>query len=460
MISFPALEHIDISGYGLYPGRSENESGLHAAVMEGLTLVIGANGLGKTTLITLLYRMLSGPADIPNLGSGEELGTRRLEATSLPTYSRNLFANRVANQAQGATATLQFHVGGIAISLTRHLTNLALAELLVNGKRPPDMTETVYQNTISLHAGVGSFGDFLLMLRYLVFYFEDRRALVWDQSAQRQLLRMLFLPPQQAQRWTEMEREILAEDSQVRNFQAVVGREERTLVRNLNRAASATTLRAELETLEALQDKSLERIRELGEHTAELDNLRQRGRTTHMEAQQERESRFRAVEQAKMVAIQARFPEQAATGRYILAHLMTEHECLVCGTRVPEVAEQYKRRIEEDHCVVCATPLSQAEGVIEAREIADERVRRQTEALAVADLSLAGAASVRIARETDFDEHRQSLARLESEIAERSSRIDAIVAALPPSDVAIRTQRDDLARIRGQLENRKVTLAQ
>ncbi|WP_447929958.1 hypothetical protein [Sphingopyxis fribergensis] len=458
MISVPAFTQIGISDYGLYPGR-EGAPGLHASVLEGLTLIVGANGLGKTTLITLLYRMLSGPFDIPNLTAGEELGTRRLEATALPPFVRSQFAARVSDQAKTARATVSIIIGGRAVQIERGLNNLALLQVTVEGEILANLTEDAYQELICGLAGVGSFGDFLLMLRYLVFYFEDRRALVWDQSAQRQLLRMLFLPPDQAKRWTEMEREILVEDSQVRNFQAVVGREEKSLNKNLVKAASASTLKVELEALEVLQENSREKIRALGEYTADLDNRRQQSRASFLASQQEREARFRAVEAAKLVAIQSRFPEKAATGRYILAHLMTEHDCLVCGTHVPDVAKEYAKRVESDECVVCATPLGQAEGIVEAREVADERVKRRTDALIAAERTLDGDKAANAIAEAEFDEHRRTLAILEAETAERANRIDALALALPPSEVAMRSQRDDLARLRAQFETRKENLA-
>ena len=207
-------------------------------------------------------------------------------------------------------------------------------------------TEEGLQALVAEHAGVGSFGDFILMLRYLVFYFEDRRQLVWDASAQRQLLRMLFLPPDVALRWTEMERSILQNDSRMRNFQAVVGKEEKLLSKSLAKASDAVELRAELQALEALQEPARQRLEDLEKLTDELDQRRQNARLANLRAQQERESRFRALEHSKLVAIEARFPGRLETGRYMIAHLMSEQDCLVCGSHAPNAAEMYAHRLE------------------------------------------------------------------------------------------------------------------
>jgi hypothetical protein len=83
MISIPIFEQLDISGYGLFPGSDKTGPGLHATFRPGLTLVLGANGLGKSTLVTIIYRLLTGPYDIARIADRPELGTLRLTPTQL-----------------------------------------------------------------------------------------------------------------------------------------------------------------------------------------------------------------------------------------------------------------------------------------------------------------------------------------------------------------------------------------
>src|SRR5687768_10060351 len=76
-VRFPVLTGLQVEDYGLYPGK--RGKGLKAALPSGLTVVLGANGLGKTTLVWIMYRLLSGPYDIPGLDDGGDLGGRSLE---------------------------------------------------------------------------------------------------------------------------------------------------------------------------------------------------------------------------------------------------------------------------------------------------------------------------------------------------------------------------------------------
>ena len=229
MISFPLFDRLDITGYGLFPGAKDGEPGLHIEFQPGLTYILGANGLGKTTLTTILYRMLTGPTDIPGLASRADLGSVKLQPTGLRGAAKAIFANRVSDGARNSMARVKFTLGVHEIVVERRLSDLSLLRFEVDGQQRSTDETNSFQADIKQFVGVWSFGDWILLLRHIVFYFEDRRALIWDPSAQRQLLRFLFLPPETARKWTEDERDILELDSRARNLNAAVYREEQAL---------------------------------------------------------------------------------------------------------------------------------------------------------------------------------------------------------------------------------------
>jgi energy-coupling factor transporter ATP-binding protein EcfA2 len=101
MVNFPIFQRLDISSYGLYPGSPDAaEPGLHIEFRSGLTLILGANGLGKSTLISIMYRLLTGPFDIPGIVGRTDLGTMKLAATPLARSDRTTFAQRVVDGAR------------------------------------------------------------------------------------------------------------------------------------------------------------------------------------------------------------------------------------------------------------------------------------------------------------------------------------------------------------------------
>ena len=291
MINLPVLNKFEIDNYGLFPGTGA-KPGLHTKFAPGLKLVLGANGLGKTTLITILFRMLTGPLDIPNFGSGGDLGSRRLEARTLPHLDRQIFAQRVSDGAAEAHATLSFYLGETEIQVRRSLKTLELLALTVNGE-DVQVSEEEYAELVQEHARLSSFGDWILALRHLTFYSEDRRALIWDASAQRQLLRLLFLPPSEAAEWTSREREILELDSTVRNRQYFLGREERAIARAEKSLSTAGEVRQQLKLSQQIQADEQSRLDALNDDLVTISAARETARLNALKDEQAYESAMR-----------------------------------------------------------------------------------------------------------------------------------------------------------------------
>lgn len=452
MINLPILDRLDIVGYGLYPGRGDNKPGLHIKFQPGLTLILGANGLGKTTLVNILYRLLAGPFDIRGLSERTDLGSGNLQPTS-SSVDRALFRRRVSDGARAATAELRFNLGSHKLVVERSLHNLSLTRFSVDGKEFSPH-EDAFLTEVPKLVGVWSFGDWVLLLRYLTFYFEDRRALVWDASAQRQVLRFLLLSVDIAQKWSEDEREILALDSQARNLSTVIFQQESRLSDVELKLDEGVDVRAELKALEQLQQIDGDLRERLDEEFLQRDSQRDSARLRFLKAQQERETRYRVAERAKLIAIETRFPGKSDTARYILAQLMTENDCLVCGNRSSAAAATLEQRIERQQCVVCGSDMAgppQASAVSSTTELADFRVGNAMVKLAEIEPELAEAQVDLEQIEKQHSGLRSEITSLDARMSGRSARINALVGRLPPAEMELHENRSSLVAMRGHL---------
>ncbi len=458
-VRFPVLESLHVTDYGLFPGSKPDRGGLKATFEPGLTVVLGANGLGKTTLVWILYRLLSGPYDITSLDAGGVLGGRTLEHGKLRRPQQQMFAQRVADNAENAVARLSFRLGERSISIARRLSSLELLEFTVDDEERPTNERESYQTAIAEMTGLWSFGDWILLLRHLTFYFEDRRELVWDTSAQRQILRLLFLPAATAKEWTEREREIFKLDSRVRNDGAVLTRREGELAQDEDFQDSALDVREELNGLQDLQERDEQRRDELDEELLELDAEREASRLTLLQAEQEREATFRALEHAKLVALEHRFPSASETARYILAELLTEAECLACGNQVPEVAQAFESRLVNSECIVCGSEVApEAARSTETANLSDARVARRARDLAQVDADVNAAKAKLQEAESRYDEVRHKLQELDVAVTRRRERIDALIRRLPKEEATLHQQRDELALLRRRVASLKEEL--
>ena len=450
MINLPLLNSLDVVNYGLYPGDDLDNPGLHQAMGPGLTLVLGANGLGKTTLVMMLYRLLTGPYDISALARPTELGNADTSATELSSSLRRIFARRVSDNATNAVATLAFHIGGEEVLVSRSLRNLALLEFAV-GETTFSAEEATYQEEIKKLAGVSTFGDWILLLRYVVFYFEDRRSLVWDPSAQRQLLRILFLDPDESEWWLGRERDILVTDSKMRNTRAVFTREAGNLAVDESRSVSEPEIRQRILQLEQELQRDHSALENLHADLADLQDRHEGARLRFHALAAERESRFRNLERQLLLMVHERLPKHSDYARFILGQLLSDTECLVCGNSVPSVAESMEARIRGNLCLVCGSGLissdEQTEILPSSEEIStlEEQLRNTSTELETASISLAEA-------EGDRKSAGDEIGKLRASIANCSASLESLLRRLPPGEGDLHERRQELSSLRGRLE--------
>jgi len=451
MINFPVFESLDISGYGLYPGPSNPDKGLKIQFQPGLTLVLGANGLGKTTLVRILYRLLTGPFDIPRLEGRFDLGTTRLDAKKLSRKYQQTFGARVMDGARNATAILSLHLGNRKVLIERRLSNLALIRLEIDDSPVEAIDEITYQEKTIELVGTSSFGDWILLLRFLIFYFEDRRALVWDPAAQMQILRILLLSGTKAKLWTKDYREILELDSQMRNLQAVVGKEEKDLAKTETQVKDGDATLKKLNELIKLRDKETELYERLLDELQEVDKSRKQARQRVLKSEQEREAAFRGIERIKFASIGNQFPSSRETAKYIFAQLLTDQECIVCGNNVPGVEAEYANRIEKAQCVVCGSGRPGQESPLDAKDGKHSKnLQQSTIELRQIETDLEEARRALNEAEANFQSHENQINELREKIENQSNRIDLLIINLPPEEAKINKHRTrlDLMHVR------------
>jgi hypothetical protein len=447
MIRFPIFEHLDVDNYGMFPG-TDSHPGLHVRFEPGLTLVLGANGLGKTTLVTLIYRMCVGPYEIPRIASGVPLGTRSIDATRLQPLERRILAARVVDEAKDASATLRFSLGDHRLEVSRSLAALAVTTIRHNDK-PIEPTEEAFQELITRLTGLPAFGDWILILRYLIFYFEDRSALVWDPTAQRQILRVLLLPTSTAAAWATKEREVLELDSRVRNLRNTLNREEGVHhVAQLRAKESASVVKT-LGEVEARLALEVPRLEALTDALPDAEAARQRARLRALTTEQDRDAAQRALERLQLQRIAAAFPGHDETAKYLLSRFLSTDVCQTCGNTVPEFAATLEERIRGSECVVCGSSLSST--AEEPRRLARQHNQAEND-LARRETALSAAVQLRDQAEAVYEAAITEYEEVATLVADLRARAAALVRRLPPDERALHSQSAEVSSLRARLE--------
>jgi hypothetical protein len=315
MITFPVLTFLRVENYGLFPGKPVSK-GIEWDFKKGLCLIAGINGLGKTTLLTMLLRVFSGPFDLTGDGLPETLESVIPESPILlKTRVLRYFAQRVADQGREATVTLKAKFGKDEITISRHLFDLRLLLFAVNDE-PRDLganrqdREAAFQQLMCTFFDLSSFVDVLLVLHHVIFFMEVGLGALWDENAQRHLLRALYLEKDLAAQVAAAERRVVSTDSRARNISASAFAIEERLRHARASAANASEIAVELAAEQKLLDAELMERERLDSLLDELDEQRKEVRREYEQAKltrEEADQRFRAA-QAEILFRRFAFP--------------------------------------------------------------------------------------------------------------------------------------------------------
>ncbi|XYQ82836.1 AAA family ATPase [Pseudomonas syringae] len=378
MINFPILKKLSIENYGLYPGTNANPGLTIDFRKQGLSLIVGANGLGKSTLINIILRVLTGPSDLNKFERTDELGNLKLVAADRLDL-RDLFSARVQDQALNATATLVVKFGDVEVTIVRSLHNLSLIDLK-EGLSPVQLSskfnerEDKFKTVICQAARLGDFGDWLLILHYVVFYQEERRALVWDTSAQREILRILLLSAEESLDWKLKARKALEADSEFRNLRSSINKQIKKIKSEMSSVEDRAGLRSELDALRKVKEETQNKLKLVDDNVDVKNNVRVKLREQLLLAKADLDGKNRDFENAKLLALESTLPTLSDTTKFIITQLMADDVCLACGSESPSTKADYQHRLENGVCVICGTQKTCKEAEFEPIEIANRRI--------------------------------------------------------------------------------------
>jgi energy-coupling factor transporter ATP-binding protein EcfA2 len=449
MIVLPLFKRFSVKNYELFPGTPESE-GINFTFQKGVTLIAGINGLGKTTLLTILLRLLTGPADLSGTGLPPQIdSTLPEQPVPLRPAALRFFGQRVSDDARTATGTLDLSFNNSEVRITRNLRNLSLLELKVDGRLvDAQRLEDKFQETLCRLMNLSSFVDVLMLLHFIVFFPERRPGSLWDLNAQRQLLRAVFLPKKDAARMAALERNVGSADSLARNLGYALSTQETRLEDAKALHAAAPGLRAQLRSTQALLDADLAKRQAIEAARTEQDDARHKARLEYERAKIEREEAERAIERMKLGTLTRLFPNMEDSAKLTILTLLSKGDCLVCGSHNDHARLEIEDKLQKGICPICSSPPELQEKIAKVHQVEAARI---TAAKRRARL----AASEETAQGKRWDEISVAYSATIIELQHITNRIDdlqitirGIAAELPTPSHEIRELERSVAQLR------------
>lgn len=464
MNRFPVLEHLKVENYRLYPG-TDASPGIDFKFDRGVSLLAGINGLGKTTLINMLFRLIVGPYDLKKDSPSGKFGAAARSDLREWSHRTKFFTQRVADRAGTAHATLTFRIGRTEFLVSRALNSMRLRECVCDGQALDISkgSEEAYRAALLRASNSASFADFLTAVKYLTFFNEERRDVLWDEQAQRQFFRILFSTPEEALEWSRLESEISRTDSRARNISATAFQYSEDLSEKEQLLANVGA-EAKLAAEQKLQDADLQRRGALEAQAAVLESDLKRARRDLERTKIVEDDARRAVEEMRFGRLSKLFPNLSDTAQYVLTQLYSGGRCLACEQHAPAAQRQMEGALEKHLCVVCGTGLATSPNAtdqfaaIDGADFNDARA-----ALDAATVQRHALVEHERAIDTEWRLTSKQLAEVGTAIITRSKDLEALRSQLPPDpeDVAeLRRSIEDLKqRERAEIEKRQTAEA-
>lgn len=352
MISFPLLRRLRVEGYQLYPGPNA-DGVMDLRLDEGPWLILGVNGLGKSTLLLLMRNLMAGAARVRPAGFGGE-------RSDIQGLGDRFFAVRVGDDARNAAATLDVTFGGETLTVTRRLSNLTLASAEI---RSPDGVvqliedEEAYRRALAGLMKLETFEDALRVIDHIVFFLEARRSLIWDEAAQFEIFRALLMPDQSA-KLRALEGKIVSADSSARNLSAVIYKISQDRDKEAIRQRSEGETRARLAALHAAINELTLSEQALREELDGYEEERDNARLQLKRADGEVAAAAQDYERIKFDTLRSAFQGVRPTEQYLFLKLVSERVCFACGQPADNTAEQIQERLQKGLCPVCGAEQS------------------------------------------------------------------------------------------------------
>jgi DNA repair exonuclease SbcCD ATPase subunit len=363
-VVIPSIEQIRLRDFSLFPANP------NATIdwTRGVVCLVGANGIGKSTLLAAVNFCLTGTVTDPkrNFTSMEEYYQHTRG------FSKSYFRGRIfASREQSAEIHLSFKVGANRYEIERGIfepeelrafSRLDSRGNVLSSGNECDSRRAVhasYTQHLVADTGVATFEEFVF-LQHFVFTFDERRqTLLWNQNIlERALYRAFGLDPNMARSIDLLRKAREEEDSKVRNRQFEATRLRRRLRELIQERDDQAQAQSTLEHLTIQEDTLAAAFSEASDAfeqaaTASRDETLRLSTLLMREASLKEEYARSFDEAMRSGPVGVRHP--------IMTRSLSDHACAFCGTSDDQAIAVLMAKASTDHCPLCDAKLTREE---------------------------------------------------------------------------------------------------
>ena len=235
----PLLESISIDHFSLY----EKKDSIKATFDKDVFCLIGANGLGKSTFISIINFALTGIVKKHDVNFASS-GTMPQFYSQNKAFAYEYFNGRIDEEdRESSSVKLKFKIAQATFEITRNFFEVdALKYLKISSDKlniefdseSGDITGSdilsYYEKEFLKYSRIEQFDQFVFLQIFVLSFDESHALLVWDDKVLERVLHITFaVDPKQAQKADQLRKQISKFDSQARNKQYSITQVERLI---------------------------------------------------------------------------------------------------------------------------------------------------------------------------------------------------------------------------------------
>jgi hypothetical protein len=319
----------------------------------GPNVILGGNGLGKTTIMQAVVYGLAGAFDSDEL---EEVKALR--------WNHGYFRGRL-NPSQIAQALIEidFSLGDNVFSVRRSFRGSEVVAFRFGTNvwidNPQQAGESI-EHALREFGGYRNVYDFTFLVHRLLYLPESRRLIAWDVDAQTRILMLLNQDATIEEKFRERRAQLTELDSNKRRIHWYVGKAEKRIER-MKATSSSSDKKKEKTDSDTLLIPSpdlvglVNRLQRIARQRLGLQQSNRLAADNLSKASTEIEELRERIEQSE-ASLVISFLQKEEREKDLAVHKLLENGiCPVCGTQQPELQNIALQNSLTHHCVLCGS---------------------------------------------------------------------------------------------------------